>query len=90
MGSLQLGSLGLYKPGPVLLLGPKSGFMALRQLQFLLISQAPDTTEGQENGAAQSWPQSSLAEALRRKASSYTSPGHNRADPVHRAWVSWP
>ena len=82
-----------------LLPGPVSGFMALKQLLFMLMCAAPDDTKGQEGRGVQRWPSSltgsnnrenwscpSSTEALRR--GSYLSPEqHKRADPAHRGMV---
>lgn len=74
-----------------------SGFMALMQPQFVLMSVTLDTMEDRGGRAVQSWPWPhtccntrknwfcpSPTEALRR-GGSYMSPGHhNRAEPVCR------
>ena len=71
-----------------LLSGSMSGSMALLLSQYVLMSVTPDTTEGREDRAIQSWScPSPCACALENRPE--TSHGqHSRTDPVDRASVS--
>ena len=67
---------------------PVSGFMALLQLWSMLLSMAPDTAEGREDRAVQSWPCPSLSATLEELVLPPHQLQHSGEQVLHLTWAA--